>query len=191
MKFLMRNVLRGFMVLAPIYLTGYVFYLVFKVVNQWGEGFLNLFTPERMQLWAGIGFIVTLCFFAAVGYVSTHWLGAKFFDWIERQLATSPATRGIYGAIRDTLSALLGREKILNKVVLIHFHEMGFKRVGFITQENPTFFKDGSDWVIVYCPHSFQVSGSMFIVPRRNVEFLDIPADKALKMLMSGGILSQ
>lgn len=188
MKFFTRNFFKGFLFLAPIILTGYVFYIVFVTVDSLGNRILGVWIGSGKIL-TGIGFLFTTLLFTLTGYFSSVWFGVHFFNWIERNLLTNPATRGIYGAIRDTFRAIFGSKTIFSKVVLVHFPEMETKMVGFVTQDSPSFISESEEHIAVYIPVSFQIGGYMMIVKKKNTQLLDIAPEAALKMIMSAGIV--
>ena len=190
MKFLTRNFFRGVLFLAPISLTVYIFFMVFRVVDRMGFQLLGGWLGKG-QFEVGVGFVFSLIFIVGVGYLSSLWFGALFLDWIEKQFLRSPVVKGIYVTIRQVFDSILGEEKIFSKAVIVNFPMMGYKRIGFLTQEKPIFAKKGEDEVIVYCPHSFQISGEMFVVPRSNVEELKATPEVVLKMIMSGGLVKE
>jgi uncharacterized membrane protein len=188
MKFITRNFFQGVLVLGPLLLTAYIFKIFFVFFDKMGRDFLGLWV-SREAVFTGVGFVLTVSVLSLAGYLSSMWVGSAFFDWLERQFASSAVTRGLYGAIRETLNAVMGHNKIFQQPVLVDFPDMGHQRVGFVTQEMPVFLQDGKEMVVVYVPHSFQISGNMFIVPKKTVKILNIPPELALKMIMSGGIV--
>ena len=188
MKFITKNIFQGFLILTPFILTGYLFYFAFATVDRFGKTLLALAFEEKSIVTGG-GFFLTLLLFGLAGYSSSNWFGLSFFNWIEKLFKGSPLTSGVYGAIRDTWSAVFVKDKIFSKVVLVDSPSTGFKQIGFVTQEKPAFMDDNEEWMLVYCPHSFQISGNMLVVPKKNVRFLDVSTESALKMIMSAGIV--
>ncbi len=188
MKGLSRYFFRGTVVLLPLGATLYIFYALFTAIDNFGQKVLSLWVADA-SIVTGIGFVLTAAAVVLVGYLSSHWLGASVIHVLDSWMLESPITKGIYGAIKETISAVSGKSTGFNKVVAVNFPELGYKRVGFMTQEDAAFIHDGKEQVVVYLPHSFQVSGNMFIVPKRNVELLDIPKETAIKMIMSAGLI--
>lgn len=187
MKTLTRLFFKGTLVLLPLVATGYVFYLIFAVIDGFGRKILALSVGSEYAL-TGIGFLLTLTLVLTVGYLSSSWFGGSFFTWLDEWMMEDRFTKGIYGVIRDTVSAMMGRSAVLDKVVLVDFPELGYKRIGFVTQDTPAFMEHGEDQMVIYFPHSFQISGNMIVVPRKNVKFLEMSKETALKMIMSAGI---
>ena len=60
-------------------------------------------------------------------------------------------------------------------------------KLGFVTQD--TFQAvNVEDRVAVYFPHSYNFSGELFVVPKRNVVYLDVPSSDVMKFVVSGGV---
>jgi uncharacterized membrane protein len=164
---------------------------VFVAIDRLGKYFLGIWV-EDSHAWTGIGFLIAVGLITGMGIVSSRRLVVWFFAWIERQLLGSRITSGVYSVIHDTFSAIFGQRRLLTKAALVDFPEMGYQRIGFVTQESLSSLAGSLEGkVAVYFPHSFQVSGNMLIVPAKNIRPLDLSADKVLKMIMSGGIVQQ
>lgn len=188
MKFLTRHFFRGILFLAPITLTIYIIYTIFEKVDRMGHRVLGAWLGEG-TFSRGAGFLLTIAIITAIGYLSSLWLGSVFLGWIEKQFIKSTFLKGIYGTIRETFNVLFGEKKFASRGVLVTFPELGYKKMGFVTQDSLSFLTDCDDRVAVYFPHSFQVSGELLIVPKKNVQFLDLPSTTLFKMILSGGIV--
>ena len=188
MKFIVKNFLRGILSIVPVFLTLYIVYAVFKWVDNLGKNAVGVWLGQGTLL-TGIGFALTIALITTVGYLSSLWLGAAFMTWIEKSFAKSPLLTGIYCTIRDTLHSFLGEKRFFSQAVSVHFPNEGYRRIGFMTRESSPLRGGDQDQIVVYLPHSFQISGDMVIVPRKNVEFLDLPPEKVMKMILSGGIV--
>jgi uncharacterized membrane protein len=42
--------------------------------------------------------------------------------------------------------------------------------------------------VAVYFPHSYAFSGELILVPKENVQMLDMPSAEVMKLIVSGGV---
>lgn len=187
MRFFTQNFFKGILVLLPISLTAYISYIIFVKVDGLGRLILGQWITKD-SFFLGIGFIFTVLLISLIGYLSSFWITSTLIGWMERQLIRSPIVKGIYGTIRDAVHSMFGEKKVFSQCVLIDLPALGYKRLGFVTQDQPTFFEGGKELIVVYMPHSFQVSGEMIIVPKSMVTPLDIPADVAVKLIMSAGI---
>ena len=110
MNWLIKNFLRGLVIVVPIALTVYLLYEVFV----WIDRLLNLKTP-------GAGFAITIVAIIAIGAVASNFFVRKFLQLADLIFTRAPIVRLIYSAIRDLsiansglylLSAKSGAEKI-------------------------------------------------------------------------------
>jgi len=86
------------------------------------------------------------------------------------------------------MNAFVGDKKKFNKPVLVKINEQNsIYRIGFVTQ--PDLSVLGLDeMMVVYFPQSYAVAGDHFVVPRKNVQELNIPGPVAMKFIISGGV---
>jgi uncharacterized membrane protein len=187
-KSLTRNFIKGLLVLLPITLTVYIAYFLFIRIDRLGRIILSQWIV-REDILIGLGFLFTMIFIILAGYVSSFWATSAVLKWIEGQFVRTPFMKGVYGTIRDTVHSLFGEKKFFSQSVLVDLPALGYKRVGFITQDPPEFFEGGEEMIVVYLPHSFQVSGEMIVIPKSRITFLDLPPEAALKLIMSAGIV--
>ena len=188
MKFLTRNFFKGILLLLPITLTLYICYSIFLKIDHLGQKILGEWITAGPVL-TGIGFLFTILLIVLIGYLSSFWLASSIFSWIEGQFSQSPLIKGLYSTIRETVNSFLGDKKFFSQSVLVRFPDRGYERLGFVTQDPPAFMDKGEEKIVVYLPHSFQISGEMVIVPKANVRYLDLAPEIALKLIMSAGIV--
>ena len=98
--------------------------------------------------------------------------------------------REIYGVFKQVLeSVMLPHKGGFKEVVLVEFPRPGMKTIGFITNR----VKDvsGQNLVNVYIPTTPNpTSGYLEIIPEEDIVRLDMPIDDAIKMVVSGGMVS-
>jgi uncharacterized membrane protein len=101
----------------------------------------------------------------------------------------APLVKVIYTSLKDLLSAFVGKEKKFNQPVLVKINGTDeIMRLGFITQEDLTFIGIEDRFVAVYFPHSYNFSGNLLIVPRKNVIKVSGPSAEVMKFIVSGGV---
>ena len=125
---------------------------------------------------------------------TTSWLSSLFF--VERLMSTfdkilekTPGVKLIYSSVKDFLEAFAGNKKKFDEPVLVNVDSTDVWRIGFITQKNTVHF--GMDqFVTVYVPHSYAISGITFIVPTTRIKKLPkgVSAAEAMKYVVSGGV---
>jgi uncharacterized membrane protein len=100
-----------------------------------------------------------------------------------------PVVKDIYSSMKDFFGAFISKKKKFDKPVMFEVgKDSGVFRLGFITQDD---LSDMNivDKVAVYAPWSYNLSGTLFIVNRNQVQVLnDVKAGDMMKFVMSGGV---
>jgi len=173
-----RYFFQGLLILAPIVLTIYLIYFLLA--------FLDRLLPISIP---GVGLLIILAFITLIGFLSSTFLFKPFFQFLQQILLRIPLVKIIYTSLQDLFSAFVSDKKKFETPVLVYVNkESGIKRLGFITQDDMDDFETINE-VAVYCPHSYNFSGDLFIVPKENVALLEnISSTDAMKFIVSGGI---
>ncbi|MCR9154976.1 MAG: DUF502 domain-containing protein [Croceimicrobium sp.] len=171
--------LQGLLVVAPIGITIYVLYETFIVL----DGLIPLDIP-------GLGILVIVLGISLIGFIANNLISERLRSWLDRQIRKAPVISLIYTAITDVLNALVGEKRSFKYPVMVQlFDDPGVKRIGFVTHRG--FGKDADleeEYLTVYCPHSYAVSGCIYLVAKERVEPLDLPAADVMKYVISAGV---
>jgi uncharacterized membrane protein len=114
----------------------------------------------------------------------------KFVELTERGMAKMPLIGSVYPVVRQLTDLLSGADNNQNgSVVLVSLPGAG-QVIGIVTQPGdsariPWLPKD-SDFV--YIPMSYGVGGFTLILPRAQLQPLDMKPGEALQMMMMGGM---
>ena len=168
---------RGLVLLVPIAVTVWVCWLVFTRVDGW------LGLPIR-----GAGFAVTIALITIVGFLGSSLLTRSALSMLESLLSRLPFVRLLYGSTKDLLNAFVGEKRRFDKPVLMAVYENSpLRMVGFVTQESLEHLGLHA-YVSVYCPHSYNFSGQLYVVPATQVTLLDVASADAMAFTVSGGV---
>lgn len=168
--------LRGLLVLVPLAVTGYVIYAIFIFL----DGLIPVSIP-------GIGILMVLALITFVGYLASLFFTKPFFEWFERGVFKIPFVNLLYTSIKDLMGAFVGEKKKFSSPVIVQISESMF-RLGFITQESMAILGE-PDLVAVYFPHSYNVSGNVFLVKNEKVKPLKgVKSSEVMKFMVSGGV---
>ena len=169
--------LNGLIFFAPVALTLYVCWLVFRTIDGW----LQLPIP-------GAGFVATIALITLVGFLASNFLAQRVFSLLEHVFTRLPLVRLLYTATKDVLGAFVGDKRRFDQPVLVSLDPAsGVKVLGFLTQESlePLGL---ADHVSVYLPQSYNFAGQMLILPANRVVRLEVPASRAMALIVSGGV---
>jgi uncharacterized membrane protein len=177
MKMLLGYFWRGCLVLLPVAFTAYFAYFVVATFDR-------LF-PVGIP---GLGLALALVVITLVGFLTSNVIGRAVVDAAERWLTSLPLLKLIYGSIRDLIQAFVGDKKRFDQpVALTLLPGTRSRLLGFVTRE--ALEKLGlTDHVAVYVPQSYNFAGSLWIVPREQVERLEVSSTDLMAFIVSGGV---
>ncbi|MCC9622823.1 DUF502 domain-containing protein [Thalassospira sp. MA62] len=142
----------------------------------------------------GFGLLVIIIFITVVGWFTTNFAGKALIKLYERILGRIPAVRSVYGAIKQILETVLANQSnAFRQAVLLEYPRRGMWAIGFITGETKGEVQNlTEDTVInIFLPTTPNpTSGFLLFVPRKDAVILDMTVEEAIKMVMSGGIVT-
>ena len=189
-KRLLQYFLQGLLVLAPIVVTGYaIFWIVtsiddllpiFTIIDEEGKVKVRNF---------GLGFVIIIFAICVVGYLSTFFIQSRLFNLFDHWLEKAPGIKFIYTTVKDFFEAFAGEKKKFNKPVLANVDDNDVWRIGFLTREDMDDF-GLKDYVAVYLPMSYSISGNVYLIPQNRIKSLDgyVTGSEAMKFAISGGV---
>ncbi|CEG27537.1 DUF502 domain-containing protein [Bacillus sp. B-jedd] len=190
MKSLLRNFINGIITIVPIIIVIYVIYKTFVFLDSLLGNVLRPFMKNDYI--PGIGLLLTIVLITFLGYLSTKYITGKLIELIDRLLEKIPVVKTVYSVIKDTVQSFLGEKKSFSKVALVTIPGTEMRSLGFITSENlDVFYSPLKDSVAVYVPQTFQVAGFTFLIPKDQLEIIDVKPEEAMKFILSGGMANK
>jgi uncharacterized membrane protein len=189
--------LTGVIVTAPI---GITVYLVWKFISfldsQVGGLIPTPYNPETYLPFGlpGVGLVIMLVFLTLVGMLTAGFVGRGLVRLGESFLARMPVVSSIYSTLKQLFEAVLTHSsRSFREVVLIEYPRRGIGSIAFVT--GPTRgeiqARSEDELVNVYLPTTpVPTSGFLLFVPRKDLVHLDMTVEEALKLVISGGIVS-
>ena len=179
MKRVLNYFLNGLILSAPVALTLYVCWRLFRAIDGW----LNLPIP-------GAGFLLTIALITLIGFIASNFLAQRALALIEHLLNRVPGVRLLYTGIKDVLGAFVGEKKRFNQPVLITLdREAGIKAIGFLTQDSLDELGI-REHVSVYLPQSYNFAGQTLVLPSDRITRIEAPSsqgDGVYRVGWSGG----
>ncbi len=190
---LRRYFLTGIIVSAPIVITVYIALIFLDFIDSWVAQILP--GEYSIHMVPGLGLIIAIAFFVAIGWFATNYLGRLIIKFSEMIVNRLPVIRTIYGAVKQMFEMVMGTQaQAFKKSVLIEFPHKGKWALGFITGETQGEIKrltNNEDMVNVFIPTTPNpTSGFLIIVPRKDVLELQMSTEDAVKMIVSGGMIT-
>jgi uncharacterized membrane protein len=158
---------------------GYVFHV------QWAEWQVKLL---------GVGLAVLLVYI--VGLFVGNLIGRTLYRVLEVGVMRIPLVRAIYPLVKQVTDFVLVDRSVqfeYSRVVAIQPHEKGIWSIGLVTGEGlkPLSESVGEEMVTVFMPSSpTAFSGYVMMVPRQTVVELPLTVEEAMRLLVSGGVIS-
>ncbi len=195
-----KNIIAGLLVTIPAALTYIILDFVVTGVDRMmapvipkiiGEPGMRLLEQYPVP---GIGFLFLVLFIVLVGLLATNFFGKKLFNLGELILHNIPLVRVIYISIKkvvDTISQ--ARTPTFEKMVLVTYPRSELKVLGIVASDTQGMVLDKveNDSVNVFVPTSPNpTTGFLLIVPRQEIDFLEMSVEDVLKMIISFGLVS-
>ena len=175
MNWLLKNFLRGLVIVVPIAVTIYLLVQAFLSLDR----ILKLTTP-------GLGIAVLLGATILIGALAGNFVGRRFFAIMERLFTRAPIVRIVYAAIKDLLEAFVGNKRRFDRPVSVSVTD-DIRTFGFITRDDLGELGLPGD-VAVYVPFSYTWDGCLLVVPRHRVRALDADSASIMALVVSGGV---
>ncbi|MES2522049.1 MAG: DUF502 domain-containing protein [Gemmatimonadota bacterium] len=173
---------RGLVLLVPLAVTVWVCWQVFTNVDSW----IPIVIGGKPI--PGVGFVATIVLITLVGFLGSSLLTRSVVSALEGLMSRLPFVRLLYGSTRDLLNAFVGEKRRFDKPVLMSISSTSpLRMVGFVTQESLEHLGLNA-YVSVYCPHSYNFSGQLYVVPALQVTPLDVASADAMAFVVSGGV---
>ena len=187
---------QGVVVLAPIGVTIWVVVSLFNWVDNFLPNLLNFIFPlqfaevnGQIPKVTGLGFVVAITLVLFIGWLSSLFFVERLVSIFDKLLEKTPGIKIIYSSVKDFLEAFAGNKKKFDQPVLVNVDSTDVWRIGFITQKNTEHF-GLKDFVTVYVPHSYAISGITYIVSADRIKKMPkgVNASEAMKYVVSGGV---
>lgn len=181
----------GILVILPLVASIYIIYFLFSVIDRWTRPLIEILIGREVP---GMGIIFTFLVILFVGLFATNIIGKRIIIFGENILLRIPLFRNIYISIKKVLEAIFTRNtSSFKKPVLFEYPRKGLYQVGFLTRDSSPYFDSitGRELYNIFLPTTPNPTSGMFIlVPKEEAIILDLSIEDALKLIISGGILS-
>ena len=193
-----RFFLTGLLVTAPIIITIYVTWLVItfidvKVANLLPE-YLDFRKALPFQI-PGLGLVIVIFVITLIGAITPGLIGRNLLKLGEMILFRTPVIRTVYSSIKQIMETVMStNSKSFKEVVLVEYPRKDIWVIAFVTSSvkgeiNNKIKK--SELVSIFVPTTPNpTSGFLLFVAQKDLIYLDMPVEQAVKLVISGGIVS-
>ena len=183
LNLLAKSFFQGLLIIGPFALTVWIIWYIVSSID-------NIIPALSEKTYPGITFLIVIASTTLIGYLGNKFIiGRVVVDSFDYLLEHTPGIKFIYTSLKDVMTSFVGDKKKFNQPVLIKTAEMPeVWRVGFLTQ-NDLSSVGYPEYVAVYLPHSYAVSGWVVFVLAENIVHLEnVTAAQAMKFAVSGGV---
>ncbi len=191
MKTIRRIFLTGLLISLPTLITIYVLVFTFRLLDSLLGDLLRLYFGRSVP---GLGFVITILLIFVIGLIGANVFGHKMIRWLETAFTRLPLVKPVYSAARQIIDAFSARgREIFQSVVLLEYPRRGIYALGFTTVEAAPEIQHRTEQevITVFLPTTPNpTSGFLLLVPKEELTPLDMPVEAALKLIISGGVVS-
>ena len=198
-----QNLIAGILTLLPLAAVWFVLKLILDALSYigspwatWVTGQVTPLLPDPLAnvLMSPLFLYVVATAFALlviylVGSLATRVIGQQLLTTFELLLERVPFVHMIYSSTKKVIAALQPKSENVQRVVLIDFPHADMRAIGF-AMRTFTEATTGRELTAVFVPTAPNpTSGYLEIVPSDKVIPLDMTADQAMAMIVSGGVV--
>ncbi len=185
--------LAGILVTAPIGITIFVTLAFLRFVDSKVSSFFPA-DQYREAAIPGLGVVIAIVFFIIIGWFARNFFGRMIINVSEYFLDKMPVIRTVYGGTKQVFETVMGAQsQAFREAVMFEFPRKGIWALGFVTGvakgEVQRLTED--EVVNVFFPTTPNpTSGFLLLIPRKDLIPLEMTVEEAIKMIVSGGILT-
>ncbi|MDD4556827.1 MAG: DUF502 domain-containing protein [Alphaproteobacteria bacterium] len=189
----------GILVTAPVAIT---LYLAYKFVMWTDVSVYKLIDGLVPQEYAelvpvtipGLGIIIMLLTFILVGMFAAGFVGRFFLKLGEWMVYKMPLISSVYSLLKQVFETFLSsKNDSFKQVVLFEYPRKGIWIYGFLSGENKSKVSEvsGEEMLNVFVPTTPNpTSGFLVFVPKKEVTYVEMSVEDALKFIISCGVVS-
>lgn len=187
-RVLRRRLIAGLIVIAPLGVTIYILYWLFRTV----DGILgtSLYNVIGFPI-PGLGLVLLLALLLGVGWLAEATVGARVVELWHGTLDRIPLVSRLYGATRRIIGSVFGGEekRFFRAVVLFQYPSPGQWTLGFETGQAPRALDDRvENGITIFLPTAPNpVTGFLIIVPAAEVIRLPVTVEEGFTYILSAG----
>ena len=167
--------LSGLLFVVPLGVSLYIMYILYNFI----DGLIPIPIP-------GIGFVLVIIIITLTGFFVKKYSIASSVLGIETVIKKVPLLNLVYSSVQDLMSSLVGTKKKFDKPVLVKMND-NLMKPGFVTTEDLN--EIGLPGISsVYFPHSYNFSGNIYLVDRKNLKVIKSSTSEVMKYIVSGGV---
>lgn len=193
MRFFKRYFITGLLIWIPLVITIWVIALLFNTLESVVPSFLSSQSLFGVGI-PGFQLLLVLLVVFISGLLGANFIGRTLVDRWEQLLGRIPLVRSIYNSVKQVSDTVLSPNgQAFREAVLVQYPRHGSWTIAFLTgaPSGEVADKLAGDYVSVYVPTTPNpTSGFFLMMPRSDVQYLEMSVDAALKYIVSMGVVA-
>lgn len=190
-RWLTGQTLRGLVLLVPLVVTVTFIVWLSRTIESSLKPLFEIFLPVGWYV-PGLALLLFLLTALLVGLLTRNVLMRKVVEVTERWMVKLPVVGSVYPVVRQLTDLFSGKNQGQGgSVVLVRFPGTGVQAIGIVTRSAESMQLPwlAPDHELVYIPKSYQMGGFTVVLPRSQLEPLNMKPGEALQMVMMGGMV--
>ncbi|TAM88926.1 MAG: DUF502 domain-containing protein [Candidimonas sp.] len=193
MRFFKRYFVTGLLIWIPLVITVWVLALLVNTLESFVPVFLSPQSLFGVHI-PGFQLVLVLVVVLVTGLLGANFIGRALLSRWETLLGRIPLVRSIYNSVKQVSDTVLAPDgQAFREAVLVQYPRRGSWTIAFLTGipggEIASRLGEG-DYISVYVPTTPNpTSGFLLMMPRGDVQVLDMTVDAALKYIVSMGVV--
>ena len=189
--------LTGLLVTAPAAITIYLAWIFIGFVDSRVTPLIPAkYNPETYLPFAlpGLGLIVLALTLMLIGALTAGFFGRLWIKLSEQLLNRMPVIRSVYNAVKQIFETVLAQQSsAFREAVLVEYPRRGIWAIAFITGRTEGEVQNitEEECTNIFLPTTPNpTSGFLLFVPKKDLVSLSMSVEEAIKMVISGGIVT-
>lgn len=177
----------GILTSIPLVATYFVLRFLFVALDGIFQPVIKFFLGRSLP---GVGLVALIILVYLLGLIATNVIGRTLIRWFDAGMSRTPIIKYIYSAAKQVVDSLRRLQGVpFKKVVIVEFPKTGMYSLAFVTGK-PVDFK-GQKKIPIFIPHTPNpMTGFLVLLSAEQIIDTDISMEDAMKMVLSGGLLS-
>lgn len=184
----------GLLVTAPVLFTVYITWAAIELIDGQVASLVPAFGSSLFANVPGVGLVLGVVLITIIGALAAGFMGRWLIGLGESILNRMPVVRTIYGATKQILETVISSQSdAFRDVVLVEYPRKGLWVIGFVTggTKGEVARRMSGDMVNIFVPTTPNpTSGFLLFSARKDVIYMDMSVEEAVKLVVSGGIVT-
>lgn len=182
------NLLSGLILTIPLFITIIVLRAIFNFFDRLVLPVVQKYFDINIP---GLGIVISLLLIYIIGMITKNYFAKKTIERGEKILVRIPIAKTVYSSVKQILMTISGPDKnSFKKVLLVEYPRKGIFSIGFLNGEMYYQAENKTLLSVLVITSVNPTSGFLILVPPEEAKFTKLPVEEAMKLIVSGGIVT-